>query len=106
MKATKACQERFINTLRTNLDSIVLQAERRSSSYICTIDDYMAARRENIGTRPVFAFIEISMELDLPHHVMEHPAIVSLIRDATDMILLTNVSLRLISCSCLVSPNT
>ncbi|KAF7982707.1 hypothetical protein HWV62_26552 [Athelia sp. TMB] len=88
--APKACQERFVNTLRTNLDSIVVQAERRSSSYICTIDEYMAARRENIGTSPVFAFIEISKELDLPHHVMQHPAIVSLIKDATDMILLTN----------------
>ena len=88
-----------MNTLRTNLDSIVVQAERRSSLHICTIDEYMAARRENIGTKPVFVFIEISRALDLPDQVMQHPAIVSLIQDATDMILLTNASFGLISCS-------
>ncbi|KAF7977391.1 hypothetical protein HWV62_4011 [Athelia sp. TMB] len=72
--APRACQERFVDTLRSNLNSIVVQAEYRSSLHICTIDEYMVARRENIGTKPVFAFIEITRELDLPNHVMQHPA--------------------------------
>jgi hypothetical protein len=71
--------------------SIIVQAERHSSSYICTINEYIASRRRNIGTGPTFALLEICLELDLPHDVMQHPALVSLNRHATDMILLTNV---------------
>ncbi|KAF7979340.1 hypothetical protein HWV62_42763 [Athelia sp. TMB] len=90
VKAPKACQERFVKAWRTYLGSVVLQAERRSSSYICTIDEYMAARRDNIGSDPSFALLEISLEVDIPHSVMQHPAIVSLNRDTTDMIVLAN----------------
>ncbi|KAJ6561560.1 terpenoid synthase [Mycena vulgaris] len=90
VNAPKACHERFVNAWRTYLDSVVQQAERRSTSYICTVDEYMAARRDNIGSDPSFAFLEISLGVDLPHEVMEHPAIVSLNRDTTDMIILAN----------------
>jgi hypothetical protein len=69
----------------------VEQAERRGASYICTVEEYMAARRNNIGSDPSFAFLEISLGVDLPHEVMEHPAIVALNRDTTDMIVLANV---------------
>ncbi|KAJ6475658.1 terpenoid synthase [Mycena vulgaris] len=74
VNALKTCHERF-------------QAARRSTSYICTVDEYMAARCANIGSGsdPSFAFLEISLGVDLPHEVMEHPAIVS---DTTDMIIL------------------
>jgi hypothetical protein len=73
------------------LDSVVEQAERHSSSYIWAIDEYIASRRDNIGTGPTFALLEICLELDLPHDVMQHPAVVSLNTHATDMIFLTNV---------------
>ncbi|KAJ7753354.1 terpenoid synthase [Mycena maculata] len=86
----KPCQERFVNAWRTYLASVVEQAERRSKAYICTVDEYMIARRNNIGSDPSFALLEISLGLDLPHEVMEHPAIVSLNRDTTDMIILAN----------------
>jgi hypothetical protein len=55
----------------------------------------MAARREDIGCFPCFALLEISLDLDLPHEVMDHPAIVSLKRDATDMTWLANVGVFL-----------
>lgn len=51
----------------------------------------MIARRDNIGTTPTFAFLEVSLGLDIPHYVMEHPYIVALHRDAADMTVLTNV---------------
>jgi len=51
----------------------------------------MIARRDNIGTNPTFAFLEVSLGLDIPHYVMEHPYIVALNRDTTDMTILANV---------------
>ena len=89
--AAKVTQERFIATWRTYLESVITQAERRGASYICTIDEYMDARRDNIGTRPSFAFMEICLGLNIPHEVMEHPALVTLERCATDLVLLGNV---------------
>ncbi|KAJ6465141.1 terpenoid synthase [Mycena vulgaris] len=75
VNAPKACHRRFLNAWRIYLGSVVQQAERRSTSYICTVDEYMAARRDNIGSDPSSAFLEISLSVDLPHEVMEHPAI-------------------------------
>ncbi|KAK7021182.1 isoprenoid synthase domain-containing protein [Favolaschia claudopus] len=86
----RPCQERFVNSWRTYLDSVVEQAERRSKSYICTMNEYLAARRNNIGSEPSFVFLEISLQLDLPHEVMEHPLIVALNRDTTDLLILSN----------------
>ncbi|KAK7048258.1 isoprenoid synthase domain-containing protein [Favolaschia claudopus] len=86
----RPCQERFVNTWRTYLDSVVEQAERRSNSYICTMKEYLAARRNNIGSYSTFVLLEICLGLDLPHEVMAHPLIVALNRDATDMIILAN----------------
>lgn len=51
----------------------------------------MDARRDNIGTRPSFAFMEICLGLNIPHIVMEHPTLVTLERCATDLVLLGNV---------------
>ena len=91
--APQAAKERFVKGWRSYLDSVILQAQRRDQSrYICTIEEYMIARRDNIGTNPTFAFLEVSLGLDIPHYVMEHPHIVALNRDATDMTVLTNVS--------------
>lgn len=91
--APKATKERFVNAWRSYIASVILQAERRGSAYICGIEEYMASRRDNIGSDPSFALLEMSLELDVPHEVMQHPFIVSLNRDTTDMIVLANVSL-------------
>ncbi|KAH9477371.1 Delta(6)-protoilludene synthase [Psilocybe cubensis] len=89
--APQATKERFVKAWRSYLDSVILQASRRDRShYICTIDEYMVARRDNIGSDPSFTFLEMSLEVDIPHHIMEHPTIVRLNRDTTDMIVLAN----------------
>lgn len=91
-QAPKAARERFVKSWGLYLGSVVQQAERRSASYICSMDEYMASRRLNIGCDPSFVLLEISLDLDLPHEVMEHPAIVSVNSDAQDMVILWNVS--------------
>ncbi|KAJ7199079.1 terpenoid synthase [Mycena rebaudengoi] len=75
INAPKACRERFVKAWRAYLAAVVQQAEHRSSSYICDPEGYMAVRREDIGSFPCFALLEISLDLDLPHEVMDHPAI-------------------------------
>ncbi|KIY69043.1 terpenoid synthase [Cylindrobasidium torrendii FP15055 ss-10] len=82
--------QRFHTTWRRYLDSVIVQAERRGQQYICTPDEYIAARRDNIGTAPSFVWIEQSLGLDLPDAVMKHPLIETLHRDVSDMILMDN----------------
>lgn len=74
------------------LDTVVQQAERRDKSYICTIEEYMASRRYNVGFDPSAVLIEICLELDIPHDVMQHPALVALLDAAANMVTLENVS--------------
>lgn len=91
--APKATQEHFVKSWRSYLDSVIVQAQRRDRSrYICTIEEYIIARRDNIGCAPSFVFLEISLGLDIPHSVMEHPYISQLHQDVTDMIIFGNVN--------------
>jgi hypothetical protein len=66
---------------------VVLQAEHCSTSHICTLDEYMTACRDIIGTDPSFGLVQ-----DLPHDVMWPLGIVSLARDTTEMLIIGNVS--------------
>jgi hypothetical protein len=85
-------QERFRKSWKAYIASVVQQADRRDRSYVCTIDEYLEARRDNIGSDPSFAFLETSLEIDIPEEIMQHPTIVAIQRDTTDMIVLANVS--------------
>ncbi|KAF7795903.1 hypothetical protein EIP86_007070 [Pleurotus ostreatoroseus] len=83
-------QERFVSTWRKYLDSVVLQSERRTNGYICTADEYLAARRDNIGSDPAMVLLELCLEVDIPHEVMEHPAVASLTEYTSYLITLDN----------------
>lgn len=90
-QASKNAQERFVSAWRLYLASVIQQAERRDKSYICTVEEYMISRRYNIGFDPSVAMMEICLELDIPHSVMQHPAFVTLLNTAINMIILENV---------------
>jgi hypothetical protein len=83
--------ERFEESWCRTMDATILQAKHRSQQYICTPEEYIAARRDNIGVYPCFALVEQSLELNIPHNVMEHPYIQSLNRDACEMAIIDNV---------------
>jgi hypothetical protein len=71
--APQATQERFVESWRSYLDSVIIQAQRRDCSrYICTLEEYIIVRRDDIGSIPSFVFLEICLGLDIPHSVMEH----------------------------------
>ncbi|KAF7374173.1 Terpene cyclase [Mycena sanguinolenta] len=90
LNAPKAARERFLKAYRQYLDATMQEAQHRSTSHNCTPDEYMSIRRGSISSGPCFALVEISLGLDLPHEVMEHPAVISLTRDASDIIILAN----------------
>jgi hypothetical protein len=83
--------ERYQKTWGDYIDSAILQSQRRSRQYACTAEEYMATRHDNVGLYPCFALLEQTLELDLPHEVMEHPYMQSLNKDACEMIFLDNV---------------
>ncbi|KAH9478062.1 Delta(6)-protoilludene synthase [Psilocybe cubensis] len=89
--ASPETAQRFLLSWRSYIDSVIEQAAHRDNSrYICTVEEYMVARRDNIGASPCYAFLEMSLNLNIPSHIMQHPVIARLERDTTDMILLLN----------------
>ena len=83
--------ERFEKAWSRIVDSNILQAQHRSNKYICTPEEYIAARHDNVAAYACFALLEQSLELDIPQEVMEHPYMQSLNQDACEMFILDNV---------------
>jgi Delta6-protoilludene synthase len=57
---------------------------------VCTIEEYMRTRRENIGARPSFVLGEL--HLSIPDYAFRHPVIKELEYLIADLIILDNVS--------------
>lgn len=89
----KVVIERFERTWQAYLDSVVQQAKHRDTRHICTPEEYLVARHNNIGTLPCFVLAEQCWGLDIPHEIMEHPDLQKLRIGATEMIALINVSI-------------
>lgn len=86
----------MIESFTAYLESVVQQAADRENTKYHSIASYLAARHENIGTRPSYAVMEF--DLDLDDDIIYHPIIVELTENITELILLDNVS-RSSSCS-------
>lgn len=93
LDAPDVCVERFLVAWRGYIDALILQKHRTLDGYVWTIEEYMAVRRDDIGSYTCFAMLQITLGIDLPHEVTDHPFICSMERDIADMIVLSNVSL-------------
>lgn len=82
-------QRRFISSFKDYLDSVVQQAADRDNDEHRTIDSYLENRRENIGSRPPYALLELG--LNIPEEILELDVIKELEVYASDMIILDNV---------------
>lgn len=80
---------RFIECFQDYTDAIVQRAHDKDRAYVRNIPDYFRVRRETIGMRPAFAFLQFDMHI--PDEVLEHPTIVQLQTLASDMVILGNV---------------
>ncbi|KAI0290408.1 terpenoid synthase [Multifurca ochricompacta] len=86
--ASPQSQKRFIETFGSYMQAVVQQAADRTNKHIPTIEEYFEIRREDVGTKPCFAILEL--EMDLPDEAVNHPTIQELSVLATDMIFLVN----------------
>ncbi|CCM04071.1 uncharacterized protein FIBRA_06230 [Fibroporia radiculosa] len=86
--ASPSSQRHFLESFTAYLESVVAQAVDRDNDTVRTIESYMETRRENIGSRPSFVLLELSM--NLPDNVFYDPAIVELSTCITDLLILDN----------------
>ncbi|KAI0298098.1 terpenoid synthase [Multifurca ochricompacta] len=86
--ASLPSQKRFIETFEPYVQGVVRQAADRDNGHNLTIQEYFEVRRDDIGTMPAFAMLEL--EMNIPDDAIHHPAIEELSVLATDMILLDN----------------
>ena len=82
--------ERFISDFDAYTKSIIVEAEDRVAGHQRTVNDYLTLRRDTCGAKPTFSFFALG--LNIPDEVFEHPLMISLIENATDLIAVTNVS--------------
>jgi Delta6-protoilludene synthase len=87
--------ERFISDFDAYTKSIILEADDRVAGHIRSVNDYLILRRDTCGAKPTFSFFGLG--LNIPDAVFEHHIMISLIEDATDLIVLTNVSHLIVS---------
>ncbi|KZV73706.1 terpenoid synthase [Peniophora sp. CONT] len=86
--ASPGSQERFIDRYAQYTKAVVRQAEDRQNKVILTVEEYFPLRRDTIGAKPAFAFLELN--LDRPQAALNHPVIGELEILSTDMIILSN----------------
>ena len=87
--------ERFIYDLDAYTKAVILEAEERMAGQLRTVNDYMILRRDTVGGALTFSFVGLG--LDIPNSVFEHPLMMSLIKDATDLMVISNVGCLIIS---------
>jgi hypothetical protein len=87
--------ERFISDFDAYAKSMILEAEERVTGRQRTVEDYMILRRDTCGAKPSFSFFALG--LNIPNAVFDHPVMISLIENATDLNAITNVSHLIIS---------
>lgn len=86
--ASPTSQRRFLETFIAYLESVVLQAADRDCDAEHTVQTYLAQRRDNIGSYPSYAVLELA--LDIPDDVFYHPAMNELSLYATEMLIIDN----------------
>ncbi|KAH7917194.1 terpenoid synthase [Leucogyrophana mollusca] len=72
--ACPTSQSHFITHFTDYLHSVVAQAADRDLGYCRTIEEYLAVRRDNIGTHPAFAILHLGFDIsdDIYYHPVVH----------------------------------
>ncbi|KAI0267826.1 terpenoid synthase [Gloeopeniophorella convolvens] len=86
--ASPSTQARFIKTFEEYVYAVIDEASDRTRGEVRGIEDYLKLRRLTAGGHPSFLTVEIG--LNIPDHVMTHPALVALRSLAAESLPLTN----------------
>lgn len=76
------------------LEARHIQAIHRQNNVIPSIEKYIDIRRDSSAFKPLFDFIEYTLQVDFPEEVMEHPVVQSLKESANDFCTWANVRKR------------
>ena len=74
--------------------AVVREADDRARRIYRTFEEYLQIRRLSSGCLPSFTLCEFG--LDLPEDVFHHPLLTELRQQATDLIAIGNVRLRIL----------
>ncbi|KAG6888071.1 hypothetical protein C0992_009727 [Termitomyces sp. T32_za158] len=86
--ASVAAYGRFIKRLENCMTAMVQEVQDRTLEYVRDIDEYLPVRRETLGAKLSFSFLEF--QLNLPDEIFEDPVIQRLTNACLDLIILTN----------------
>ena len=86
--------ERFISAFDAFLKSVLVEVDDRATGNLRTVNDYIILRRDTCGARPTFSCLGLGLQI--PNEVFENPFIISLVENAADLILISNVSYLII----------
>ncbi|KAI0072163.1 terpenoid synthase [Panus rudis PR-1116 ss-1] len=83
--------QRFVDAFDLYTTAVVEEAVARESGKVHNgVNEYLALRRDTIGTKPSFALLEFDQEEVLPLDVIRHPSVQELVTTATDMLSIDN----------------
>ena len=73
------------------MDAVVLENTHLADSHVPRVDEYLLMRRKTGGIEPCFALLELGM--DIPDSAINDPVVKELFTLASDMVMLSNVSI-------------
>ena len=86
---------RFLKIHKDYAYAVVMEAASRDKKRVLPVEEYRIFRRENGAVKTCFAIIEACFDLDLPDVVIEDPVFQRIYNAALDLVLWSNVSIRL-----------
>jgi hypothetical protein len=89
--SSAGAQKRFVAEMEHYLQGVHQQVSSRASKESLSVESFIKMRRNTSALRPMWAVIEMSLAIDLPDEVMEHPILVKMAEIANDMVAWGNV---------------
>lgn len=89
-KATKSNGRRFIQAMTEYSNNVLRHVEDCSSEQVPKPEDLIELRRNSIGVKPLFAFVEYGHGIDLSDYIFDHPLIQEIQVLGIDWVLIQN----------------
>ncbi|KAI6277828.1 hypothetical protein MCOR27_001023 [Pyricularia oryzae] len=89
-RSSKALQNRYKKCMEEYINGILQQVDVSSFDASLDADLYLHFRRKSVGLRPCHALLEYACGIQIPDHVMAHPAIQECMAVSIDLVLLQN----------------
>ncbi|TLS27596.1 hypothetical protein PpBr36_04293 [Pyricularia pennisetigena] len=87
---SSALQNRYRKCMEEYINGILQQVDVSSFDASLDADLYLHFRRKSVGLRPCHALLEYACGIQIPDHVMAHPAIQECMAVSIDLVLLQN----------------